>query len=98
MFGKVVLALSVLLLAAENTWAYTGPGADIAFLSYALTLLVWVLTLFSALLLWPVYALLRKIRSPNPQAKPEGREPKQNLGARMDISIIDISPKESSLE
>ncbi|HZU36279.1 MAG TPA: hypothetical protein VFA18_10235 [Gemmataceae bacterium] len=69
MFGKVMLALSVLLLTAESAWAYVGPGADIAFISYAMTLLIWILTVFSAILLWPVYALVRKIRGRDPQAK-----------------------------
>jgi hypothetical protein len=57
------LALSVLLLGAESAMAYVGPGADVAFISYAMTLLAWALTAFSAVLLWPVYALIRRIRS-----------------------------------
>jgi membrane protein implicated in regulation of membrane protease activity len=61
-FGKVLWALALLLLGANSAMAYVGPGADLAFVSYALTLLAWVLTAFSAVLLWPVYALLRKIR------------------------------------
>jgi hypothetical protein len=60
--GKVLLALFVLLLGAESAWAYVGPGADVAFISYAMTLLAWVLAAFSTILLWPVYALIRKIR------------------------------------
>ena len=59
---KVLLALSVLLLGANRAMAYVGPGADVTFISYAMTLLVWVLAAFSAVLLWPVYALLRWIR------------------------------------
>jgi hypothetical protein len=42
--------------------AYVGPGADLAFVGYAMTLLAWALAAFSAVFLWPVYALLRKIR------------------------------------
>ncbi len=61
--AKVLLALSLLLLVANSAPAYVGPGADLAFLSYAMTLLAWVFAAFSAVLLWPVYALLRKIRS-----------------------------------
>jgi membrane protein implicated in regulation of membrane protease activity len=61
-FGKVLLALALLLLGANSAMAYVGPGADLAFLSYALTLLAWILAAFSAVLMWPVYALLRKIR------------------------------------
>ena len=59
---KVLLALSVLLLGAGRALAYGGPGADVTFISYATALLWWVLAAFSAALLWPVYALLRKIR------------------------------------
>ena len=59
---KVLLALFVLLLGADRATAYAGPGADVTFISYAMTLLAWVLAAFSATLLWPVYALLRRIR------------------------------------
>ena len=59
---KVVLALTVLLLATGPTLAYVGPGAGITFSSYALTLLVCILVAVSAVLLWPVYALFRWIR------------------------------------
>lgn len=58
----VLLALSVLLLGADRALAYAGPGADVAFISYAMTLLLWAFVAFSAVLLWPVYALLRWIR------------------------------------
>jgi len=59
---KVLFALAVLLLGASPAMAYVGPGADVTFISYAMTLLVWVLAAFSAVLLWPVHALLGKIR------------------------------------
>ena len=57
-----LLALAVLLLGADRVLAYAGPGADVTFISYAMTLLVWVLAVFSAVLLWPVYAMLGWIR------------------------------------
>lgn len=60
--AKALLALSLLLLMANSALAYVGPGADLTFISYAMTLLAWVLAASSAVLLWPVYALLRKIR------------------------------------
>ena len=59
---KVLLALSVLLLGADPALAYVGPGADVTFIGTALTLLLWMLAAFSAVLLWPFYALLRAIR------------------------------------
>jgi hypothetical protein len=60
--GKVLLTFSVLLLGADRALAYVGPGADVTFIGSAMTLLAWVLAAFSAVLLWPVYALLRRIR------------------------------------
>ncbi len=59
---KLLMASLVLLLPAGRATAYVGPGADVTFISYALTLLAWVLAAFSAVLLWPVYALLRWLR------------------------------------
>jgi hypothetical protein len=59
---KVLFALAVLLLGADPAMAYGGPGVDVTFIGYAMTLLGWALAAFSATLLWPVYALLRRIR------------------------------------
>ena len=59
---KVLFALSVLLLGADHAMAYVGPGADVTFISYAMTLLAWVLAAFGAVLLWPIHALLRRLR------------------------------------
>jgi hypothetical protein len=59
---KVLAALAVLLLAADYAPAYVGPGADVTFISYAMTLLMWVLAAFSSVLLWPLYSLLRWMR------------------------------------
>ena len=59
---NVLLAVAVLLLGADRALAYAGPGVDVTFITYAMTLLLWVLAAFSAVLLWPVYALLRRIR------------------------------------
>jgi len=67
--SAVVLALPVLLLDASSAMAYVGPGADVAFISYAMTLLAWGMTAFSAVLLWPLYALIRKIRGRRSQAE-----------------------------
>jgi hypothetical protein len=77
-FGRnlpaVVLALSVLLLDADSAMAYVGPGADVAFISYAMTLLAWMLAAFSAVLLWPIYALIRKVRGRRSRAEPGNQE------------------------
>jgi hypothetical protein len=61
--------------AAGSLWAYIGPGADLSLISYALALLAFAGTAFSAIFLWPIYALIRKIRGdkgkPAPEAAPE---------------------------
>ena len=58
---KILLAFSFLLLGADRALAYVGPGAGISFGNQAMTLLAWVLAAFAAVLLWPAYALLRRI-------------------------------------
>lgn len=60
--GKIVLTLSVLLLAANGATAYVGPGADVAFIGQFLALLGLIAAACTSILLWPIYALLRKIR------------------------------------
>jgi hypothetical protein len=59
------LAFAVLLLGADRATAYVGPGADVTFISSAMTLLLWVGAAFSAVLLWPFYTLLGWIRRRN---------------------------------
>jgi hypothetical protein len=50
--------------------AYIGPGADLSLVSYALALLAFAGTAFSAIFLWPVYALIRKIRGGKDKSAP----------------------------
>ena len=59
---KILLALTVLLLGANPALGYAGPGVDVGFISTAMALLAWVLAAGAAVFLWPVYALLRKLR------------------------------------
>jgi hypothetical protein len=59
---KLLFAVLFLLLGADRALAYVGPGAGITFVSHAMTLLGWVLAALSAVLLWPAYALLLRIR------------------------------------
>jgi hypothetical protein len=76
---KVLAALAVLALAATPALAYVGPGADVAFISTAMTLLLWMLAALWAVLLWPFYAMLRVLRrrkdrpttTPSLEAAPE---------------------------
>ena len=64
------LVLSGLLLWTGSASAYIGPGAGLDFIPYALTLLAFGLTAFSAILLWPVHALIRWIRGKKNQSAP----------------------------
>ena len=79
---KVLLALSVLLLAADRAMAYAGPGVDVTFISSMMALLWWVLAAFSAILLWPVYALLRRLRG-----RKDGPTTTSSVGAELEETI-----------
>jgi len=50
--------------------AYIGPGAGLDLLGYAATLLAFGVTALSAVLLWPVYTLLRWVRGGKKPAEP----------------------------
>jgi hypothetical protein len=43
-------------------WAYAGPGAGMELIPYFLGLLAWMGTALGAVLLWPLYAVLRRFR------------------------------------
>jgi len=58
----VLLALALLLLAADTAFAYVGPGAGFAVLSSFLTLLLAFLYAVFALVTWPVRQLWRLLR------------------------------------
>jgi hypothetical protein len=58
----VLFALAVLLVLANNAHAYIGPGAGLEQVTYAMSLFAAVGVAFSAVLLWPFYALLRLLR------------------------------------
>jgi hypothetical protein len=56
------LALALVLLAAAPVFAYGGPGVGVEYIGYFLALLAWLGMCFSAVFLWPLYALMGKIR------------------------------------
>lgn len=61
-FGKIVLAFSVLLLAADSVMAYVGPGVDVTLIGQFFTLIGFAVAACSAVLMYPIYAILRRIR------------------------------------
>jgi hypothetical protein len=75
-----LLVLFALLLWTGSASAYIGPGAGLDFIPYALTLLAFGLTAFSAILLWPIHVLLRWIRgrkNPPAPATPTEKVPEE---------------------
>jgi hypothetical protein len=66
----ILLTLSLLLVCAGPALAYIGPGAGLELVGYSLGLLIWMVTAFSAMLLWPLYSFIRRLRGikENPQA------------------------------
>jgi hypothetical protein len=68
--GVALFALLTLLLLAGPAPAYVGPGVGPDFFGYFVSLLAWVGIAFSALLLWPVYALIRRFRGTPSKAPP----------------------------
>jgi hypothetical protein len=73
--GRIVLALSVLLLAADSVMAYIGPGVDVSLIGQFMALLWLAVAAASAVLMYPIYAILRRIRgrrgSPTPVPEPD---------------------------
>jgi hypothetical protein len=60
---KVLFTICALLLLADSAHAYASPGAVLELGSYAISMAAWVGIAFSALFLYPFYALLRRLRS-----------------------------------
>jgi hypothetical protein len=76
----LLLAVVFVLVLAKPAHAYLGPGAGLDQVAYALSLLAAAGVAFSAVLLWPFYALLRLLRR-----KPAGTTSAQNpAGAAAD--------------
>jgi hypothetical protein len=66
-----LVALSVLLITAGPVFAYGGPGVGVEFFGYFLSLVIFVVGCFVSILLWPFYALMRKIRGHKNPARSE---------------------------
>jgi hypothetical protein len=57
-----IFAVVFVLVLAKPAHAYLGPGAGLDQVAYAMSLFAAVGVAFSAVLLWPFYALLRLLR------------------------------------
>jgi hypothetical protein len=68
--GKILLTLAALLLWTSSASAYVGPGAGLDLIPYALTIMAFALTAFWAVLSWPIYVLLRRLRGKGKLAPP----------------------------
>jgi hypothetical protein len=66
---KLLLAAALLLLPASSALAYVGPGADLTLVGSFFSLLAWVGVVLSATLMWPIYALLRRLRGQRRQGE-----------------------------
>jgi hypothetical protein len=73
--GKILFALLTLLLLAGRAKAYVDPGVGTEFFGYFASLVTWLGAAFSGLLLWPMYALLRRFRGVKPQTQPAAPPP-----------------------
>src|SRR5262245_9544591 len=70
----ITLSLSCLLLVPNHALAYVGPGPGVELIPYFYSLLVWVGLALTSILLWPVQALLFRLRGGRPQAHEAGHE------------------------
>jgi hypothetical protein len=67
---KILFAILYVMLAADHAFAYIGPGPGLEFIGYFSSLAALMLAAFSAVLLWPFYALLRWLRGSKDSTSP----------------------------
>jgi len=67
---KFLLAVLFVMLAADHAFAYIGPGPGLEFIGYFTSMAALMLAAFSAVLLWPFYALLRWLRGSKDHPSP----------------------------
>jgi len=58
----ILVAVAGLFLAPSSAWAYVGPGPGMEMVPFFQSLLVWIGLGFGAAMLWPVQALLSRLR------------------------------------
>ena len=68
--SRFLLAVLFVMLAADHAFAYIGPGSGLEFIGYFSSLAALMFAAFSAILLWPFYALLRWLRGSNDDTLP----------------------------
>jgi hypothetical protein len=74
---KALLVVAALLAAAGEALAYAGPAPGPEFFGYAMSLFAWAAAAVGGVLLYPFYALMRRLRGgkdkaePTPEARPE---------------------------
>ena len=61
---RSLFALAAVLLLAGDAMAYTVPGPE--FFGQFMSLATWMLVAFTSVMLWPVYALMRRLRGARP--------------------------------
>jgi hypothetical protein len=62
LFVGILVALAGLFLAPSAAWAYVGPGPGMELMPFFQSLVVWIGLGFGAALLWPVQALISRLR------------------------------------
>jgi hypothetical protein len=67
-----VFSFATILVLADHALAYTVPGPE--FLGQFVSLFIWIFVAVSSVMLWPIYALIRRFRgippAPPPTANP----------------------------
>ena len=58
----VIIAVAGLFLAPSHAFAYVGPGPGMELIPFFQSLLVWIGLGLGAALLWPVQALISRLR------------------------------------
>jgi hypothetical protein len=72
---SLALALGLLLLLPNPALAYVGPGAGMELFNYFFALVAWALVALGAVLMWPFYALLARLRKAAGAPTPEPEDP-----------------------
>jgi hypothetical protein len=78
---RTLFAVLTVLLLAGGATAYVGPETGVEFIGYFMTLVSWAAVALGGVLLWPVHALLRRLRGSNSGASDQQAQEDVPLGA-----------------